>query len=115
MRYLLTVLVTLWAGLAHAEINSFTIINPMTGEVSTGNVVTQPDGSQSYLWTNPYTGETTSGFVGSPQGGMSNFSTTNTTTGEVEIGTITTFPANDEPVRLPQPPQGGTIAPGRSR
>ncbi len=118
MLYVLALTILLSVSVASAQssrnsgIQNFTVIDPMTGRVETGTVTQTPGGGQSYNWVNPYTGETTTGTVSPPIGGTSNFSTFNSTTGQVGVGSIHTAPPNNAPVFMPQPPQGGTMAPG---
>ncbi len=112
---LILTLILLMTAPALAEIQTFTTVDPMTGQVSVGTVTTSPGGGQTYSWTNPYTGETTTGLVSPPVGGTSNFSTFNGTTGQVGVGSIHTAPQNNAPVFMPQPPQGGTMTPPSRR
>ena len=93
---------------ALAQTQSFTTVDPMTGQVSVGTVTQTPGGGQSYNWVNPYTGETTTGLVSPPIGGTSNFSTFNSQTGQVGVGSIHTTPPSNQPLFLPSPPSFGS-------
>lgn len=71
----------------------FTVTDPMTGQVSIGNVQTFRGGAQTYQYTDP-SGHTSSSFVSPPMGGMRHFQTTDPQTGQTQFGTIQTLPGN---------------------
>lgn len=104
IRLLVLAILLLLVKEGRAQTQSFTTVDPMTGQVSVGTVTQTPGGGQNYNWVNPYTGETTTGHVSPPMGGTSNFSTFNSTTGQVGVGSIHTAPQNNAPVFMPQPP-----------
>lgn len=107
MRTLLLLAAALFlASEAYAQsIQNFTVVDPKTGHVTMGNVVTGADGSQSYMW-NDSTGrsKTDTGYVSPPIGGTSNFSVYDGDTGKSHVGSISTSPPSDEPLFLPTPP-----------
>ena len=114
-RWLLSLLCVLyfWGGVAFAQgIESFTIVDPLTGKTTTGSVTTTPGGFQNYSWQENYGTKPMYGTVAPPTGQSRNFSITDGLTGQTTFGSVYGFPSPPPAPFLPMfddPPASGSL------